>query len=112
MQLVESGFDILTYRKGSALAGAQTSLHRAHRHASTAAVRSYVLADQGVRLLGGKLRLRQVTRLTDGGTRPTSSPRAADLPAVEVAFRMFERWRQENFFKYLREEYALDALVD
>ena len=25
---------------------------------------------------------------------------------------MFERWKQENFFKYLREEYALDALVD
>jgi len=25
---------------------------------------------------------------------------------------MFERWRQENFFKYLREEYALDALLD
>ena len=25
---------------------------------------------------------------------------------------MFERWRQENFFKYLREEYALDVLVD
>ena len=35
-----------------------------------------------------------------------------DLAAVEVAYRMFERWRQENFFKYLREEYALDALVD
>jgi hypothetical protein len=25
---------------------------------------------------------------------------------------MFERWRQENFFKYLRAEYALDALAD
>jgi hypothetical protein len=25
---------------------------------------------------------------------------------------MFERWKQENFFKYLREEYALDALSD
>jgi hypothetical protein len=25
---------------------------------------------------------------------------------------MFDRWRQENFFKYLREEYALDALVE
>ena len=25
---------------------------------------------------------------------------------------MFERWRQENFFKYMRQEYALDALVD
>src|SRR5258707_1698519 len=25
---------------------------------------------------------------------------------------MFERWRQENFFKYLRQEYLIDALVD
>jgi hypothetical protein len=25
---------------------------------------------------------------------------------------MFERWRQENFFKYMREEYAIDALAE
>jgi hypothetical protein len=25
---------------------------------------------------------------------------------------MFERWRQENFFKYMREEFLLDALID
>jgi len=25
---------------------------------------------------------------------------------------MFERWRQENFFKYVREEYLIDALTD
>jgi hypothetical protein len=35
-----------------------------------------------------------------------------DLPPAQVAYRMFDRWRQENFFKYLREEYALDALVE
>ena len=35
-----------------------------------------------------------------------------DLRAIVVAHRMFERWRQENFFKYLREEYLLDALAD
>jgi hypothetical protein len=35
-----------------------------------------------------------------------------DLSTIEVARRMFDRWRQENFFKYLREEYALDALVE
>jgi len=35
-----------------------------------------------------------------------------DLGAAHVAYRMFDRWRQENFFKYLREEYALDALAD
>jgi hypothetical protein len=26
-----------------------------------------------------------------------------DLRDIEVAYRMFERWRQENFFKYMRE---------
>ena len=31
---------------------------------------------------------------------------------MEVAYRMFERWRQENFFKYMREEFLLDALID
>jgi hypothetical protein len=35
-----------------------------------------------------------------------------DLHDIEVAYRMFERWRQENFFKYMREEFLLDALVD
>jgi hypothetical protein len=35
-----------------------------------------------------------------------------DLRDIDVAYRMFERWRQENFFKYMREEFLLDALVD
>jgi intergrase/recombinase len=35
-----------------------------------------------------------------------------DLRDIELAYRMFERWRQENFFKYMREEFLLDALVD
>src|SRR3970282_2062726 len=35
-----------------------------------------------------------------------------DLRDIEVAYRMFERWRQENFFKYMREEFLLDALAD
>src|SRR5437867_7677753 len=77
-----------------------------------ALVPSYVLADQGVRLLGGRLRPRQVTRLRESGHQTPIITSRRDLCAAEVAYRMFERWRQENFFKYLREEYALDALVD
>ena len=72
----------------------------------------YVLADQEVRLLKGKLRLRQVTRLKDNGHQTPILTSRRDLPAAQVAYRMFDRWRQENFFKYLREEYALDALVE
>jgi hypothetical protein len=65
-----------------------------------------------VRLLKGKLRLRQVTRLMDNGHQTPILTSRRDLPAAQVAYRMFDRWRQENFFKYLREEYALDALVE
>ena len=111
-KLIADGFDILTYRKGLF---PRVSRKRFKKHRSVIEGRevAYLLADQGVLLLGGKLRLRQVTRLSEDEEHQTpilTSRR--DLPAVEVAYRMFERWRQENFFKYLREEYALDALVD
>jgi hypothetical protein len=53
-----------------------------------------------------------VTRLTEDGHQTPILTSRRDLEAIAVAYRMFERWRQENFFKYLREEYALDALAD
>ena len=110
LQLVAGGFDILTYRKGASprVAKSKFSLCEGAIDGHTL---SYMLADHDVRLLNGKLRLRQVTRLRDDHQTPILTSRR-DLLPVEVAFRMFERWRQENFFKYLREEYALDALVD
>jgi transposase len=110
-KLIRDGFDILTYRKGPT-----RRLPKTHFHLRRAVIEGqnvcYALADQQVRLLGGRLRLRQVTRLTDDGHQTPILTSRMDLSALEVAFRMFERWRQENFFKYLREEYALDALVD
>lgn len=110
-RLIAEGFDLLTYRKGRFRRVAKACFDE---HAATIEGREirYRLADQGVRLLGGKLRLRQVTRLCDSGHQTAILTSRRDLAAVEVAFRMFERWRQENFFKYLREEYALDTLVD
>ncbi len=110
-RLLADGFDLLTYRKGRSrrVARGRFTSHEAVIGNVTV---TYVLADQEVRLLAGKLRLRQVTRLADDGHRTPILTSRRDLPAVEVAYRMFERWRQENFFKYLREQYALDALVD
>jgi hypothetical protein len=35
-----------------------------------------------------------------------------ELSGVEVAYRAFDRWRQENYLKYAEEEFALDALVE
>jgi transposase len=110
--LIDQGFDVLTYRKGRF---PRIAKHRFH--ICTALIdgreRRYLLAEHKVRFLGGKLCLRQVTLLSDDGQHQTPILTSRmDLSLVEVAFRMFERWRQENFFKYLRQEYALDALVD
>ncbi len=111
LKMLNEDFDILTYRKGRwrKIARRHFKKHRARLDGREVA---YTLADQEVRLLKGKLRLRQVTRLTENGHQTPVLSSRRDLPALEVAYRMFERWRQENFFKYLREEYALDALAD
>ena len=34
------------------------------------------------------------------------------MAAVEVVCGLFRRWRQENYFKYMDAEFALDALVE
>ena len=109
--LVDEGFDFLTYRKGkSELIG--ESLFASHRAVFDGRPVDYLLHDQEVAFLDGALRLRQVTRLSDDGHQTQIVTSRVDLDAAEVAFRMFGRWRQENFFKYGREEFALDALAD
>jgi hypothetical protein len=108
--MLRAGFDLLTYRKAPFR---RVRLKDFEQHAATIQGRqvSYYLADQNVRLKGG-LCLRQVTRLSPGGHQTPILTSRRNLSAVVIAFRMFERWRQENFFKYLRDEFALDALVD
>jgi transposase len=110
-KLVSAGFDFMTYRKGRCRK-VPRKLFREFSGKIDGRPVSYALADRSIRLLGGRLGLRQVTRLSaDGHQTPIVTSRR-DLVALEVAYRMFERWRQENFFKYLREEYALDALME
>jgi hypothetical protein len=110
-KMLAAGFDLLTYRKGRYPHIPRKRFHACRTRCDGRAI-TYVLADQEVRLLKGKLQLRQVTRRMDNGHQTPILTSRRDLPAAQVAYRMFDRWRQENFFKYLREEYALDALVE
>jgi transposase len=109
--IIAAGFDLLTYRKGRFPRIPRWRFH-GHRTRQEGRTMMYLLADQEVRLLKGMLRLRQVTRLAEDGHQTPILTSRRDLPAAQVAYFMFGRWRQENFFKYLREEYALDALVE
>jgi transposase len=109
--MINDGFDVLTYRKGWCRRINEQRFTRRRAKLDGRWV-SYVLHDQPVRFLKGKLRLRQVTRLCDNGHQTQVITSRWDLRDIEVAYHMFDRWRQENFFKYMREEYLLDALVD
>lgn len=110
-KIIDLGFAFLTYRKGR---WPRIPHNRFHPRWTRLEGRTttYLLADQEVRLLKGKLRLRQVTRLAQDGHQTPILTNRRDLPPAQVAYRMFARWRQENFFKYLCEEYALDALAE
>jgi transposase len=110
-EILAHGFDLLTYRKGKSRRIAQRRFLRRRAKLDDRWV-SYELDDRAVRLLKGKLRLRQVTRQSEDGHQTQVLTSRWDLRDIEVAYRMFERWRQENFFKYMRQEFLLDALVD
>ena len=109
--MIKDGFDLLTYRKGRCR---RINARRFIRRRAELDGRwvDYLLHDQPVGFLKGRLRLRQVTRLCDDGHQTQVITSRWDLRDIEVAYRMFERWRQENFFKYMREEFLLDALID
>jgi transposase len=109
--ILDMHFDILTYRKGRfrRVAEKRFILRKARlegRHVQ------YLLHDKAVLFLKGKLRLRQVTRLTETNHQTAVITNRWDLRDIVVAYRMFERWRQENFFKYMRQEFLIDALAD
>ncbi len=103
------GFDVLTYRRGRYRAWAQAEFH-----AVTATIDGrevgYTLAERVVKVLPG-FPMREVRRLCEGGHQTAIVTTRRDLPIAVVAYRIFERWTQENFFRYMRQHFALDALV-
>jgi hypothetical protein len=119
--ITAAGFGLLTWRKGPAPdlpADAFTAITcaddrgREHR---------YDLADTSVTLTvsegprkGQTVSLRQVTRRVPargGGTRQIHALTSrTDLAAGEVCWRLTSRWREENYFRYARTHFALDAL--
>jgi plasmid maintenance system antidote protein VapI len=109
--MIKNGFDLLTYRKGRCRRINERRFIRRRAELDGCWV-DYLLHDQPVRFLKGKLRLRQITRLCDNGHQTQVITSRFDLSDIEIAYRMFDRWRQENFFKYMREEFLLDALID
>ena len=113
-ELVKTGFDILTYRKGplrpEPRAGFRTyKVKDRWGHAT-----EYLLADRAVRVDFDKRRryfaCRQVTRLDPASGHQTQViTTRTSFGTAEVAQAMFNRWREENLFRFLRPR-GLDAM--
>jgi transposase-like protein len=69
------------------------------------------LAERGTRLTNG-LWVREIRKLTEQGHQTSILATDYRSNLTVIAVEMFSRWSQENFFKYMREHYGLDKLVD
>ncbi len=73
------------------------------------------LAERGT-LLGSKpaeqLWVREVRKLTESGRQIAIISTEWQASAAEIAGPQFGRWYQENFFKYARQHFNLDRLID
>lgn len=105
----QQGFDILTYRKGKYPAWPVKTFETVTGVIDGRAVR-YDLAERSREVLPG-FRMREVRRRCANEHQTAIVTTRTDLPIEVVAYRMFERWTQENFFRYMRHHFALDALV-
>ncbi len=104
------GFDVLTYRKGRYEAWPEDVFteHVSRDGASSREAR-YQLAEKSLVLSTG-FEVREVRCRSDNGHQTSIVTTRRDLSVLEVVERMFSRWRQENFFRYMRHEFDLDHL--
>ena len=69
------------------------------------------LAERGARL-SHNLWLREIRKLTDSGHQTSILTTNFQAPMTTLAVSLFARWSQENFFRYMREHYSLDRLIE
>jgi len=58
-----------------------------------------------------KCSMREVRKLSGNGHQTSIVTTNKILSIVMIASHMFARWAQENFFRYMRQEYALDKII-
>jgi hypothetical protein len=108
-EIAKLNFAVITYRKGNYEDWPVKEFKEVRATIDGREV-CYQLAERRVEPLKG-FRMREIRRLCDSGHQTAILTTREDLRIEEVAYRMFERWTQENFFRYMRQHFGLDALL-
>jgi hypothetical protein len=69
------------------------------------------LAERGSQL-SNKVWLREIRKLTESGHQTSILTTNFQAPMTTLAVSLFARWSQENFFRYMREHFGLDRLIE
>jgi hypothetical protein len=69
------------------------------------------LAERDTRLTN-QLELRQIRKLNDSGHQTAMLTTNFQAAMPTLAASLFARWSQENFFRYMREHFGLDRLIE
>lgn len=123
-EIIAAGFNVLTYFKGGWAHCGSEAFTTVDYQSPDGTAHTYELAERLIDLpvpaqptTGGQgakpastLVLRLIVRRSPGGHQTPILTNRTDLTGAQVAYRMAARWRQENYFKYAREHFALDAL--
>jgi hypothetical protein len=108
------GVHVITYRKGKQTPWEAADFQPCElEHEGQCA--TYWLAERSVQVIPANNQrpafwMREIRRLSKGGHQTAILTTRQDLPMTRVADRMFSRWQQENFFKYMQAEFNIDHL--
>ena len=69
------------------------------------------LAERGAQL-SNRFWVREIRKLGDSGHQTSILATNFKAPMTTLAPSLFARWSQENFFRYMREHYGLDRLIE
>jgi len=58
------------------------------------------------------VKMREIRKLTSSGHQTSVITTNSVLSTILIAIYMFARWTQENFFRYMRQEYAIDKIME
>ena len=99
---------VITYRKNVKDHWEETEFDEMEIETQMGTTRMY-LHEKEIEIDGVKMR--EVRKLNPDGHQTSVLTTNRKLPLILIALYMFARWAQENFFRYMRQEYDLDRIT-
>jgi hypothetical protein len=111
LRLKKKRIACITYHKYPGENWSETEFAKQQVKLVTGEVVEMALAERGT-WLGKKLWVREIRKLTENGHQTSIISTHYTMDFIRISASMFARWSQENFFRYMRQHYNIDGLVD